>query len=176
MRRALSDATTITGQIAGPPASWRALGRGKLTSSRYQVVWQDSNTGQLALYDEKTLAPVAGAVGVTSLNVRGVGSADFNGDGKEEFIMQRTDSFIVTLWNVTSAGFVSVGTLPGPAGALLQGARDFDRDGKIDLLWRDTFLGTLESWTVNNNPLLSLSASQLYKLPVTKLVTGSVRR
>ena len=80
VRRSLSDASVLTGQAAGPSSSWRALGRGKMIGGRGQIVFQETATGKLALWDERALVPIAGAFGSTSPNVRGVGSVDFDGD------------------------------------------------------------------------------------------------
>jgi hypothetical protein len=170
--RSLGDASLVQAQNTGPSSSWRVLGNMMLRSGLHEIVFQDTTTGQLALWDRQVLAPLRGAVGTTTLNVRGVGSADLDGDGGEEFVMQRTDTLQASIWSATSSGFVSVGTLPGPPGALLAAVRDLDGDGQPETLWQDPVAGTLYSLSPKANPLLSLPFLSLYQFPATLLASS----
>src|SRR5215468_9904792 len=83
-RRSLADASIIEASAPGLAAPWRVLGRAALIRGREQIVWHNAQTGELAVWDEGTLAPIPGAVGLGSTAMRGIGGADFNNDGTEE--------------------------------------------------------------------------------------------
>ena len=55
--------------------------------------------------------------------------------------------------NDTLTGVVSAGTLP--ANWRVEGAGDFNGDGKVDILWRDTNTGTLSIWFTNGTAVTS---------------------
>src|SRR5262249_13062356 len=156
------DASVIQAQAPALPSQWRVLGRAALVYGREQIIWLNTQTGELAVWDEGTLAPIPGATGSGSTAMRGVGAVDLNGDGIEEFLIHRTDTGVVGLWSLTPNGFERATTITGPPGALLAAARDLNGDGKVELLWQDPVAGTLDSWTVKTDPRLNPPLSQLF--------------
>jgi VCBS repeat protein len=170
-RRALSDASVVTPPMTALPAPWRVIGLGHLRSTGEQIVWHNPTTGGFAIWDAKLLVPIANGSGSGSKYYRGVGAADLDRDGIDEFIVQRTDTGTVTIWSMTSTGFVKRVDIPTLAGATLAAARDFNGDGWVDLLWRNPVSGTLDVWLIGKNLLLALPLSTL--LPqVFRLASG----
>jgi len=170
-RRSLTDASVVRAQAPALAAPWRVLGRAALVFGRKQIVWHNTQTGELALWDEGTLAPIPGGVGLGSPAMRGVGGADFNRDGIEEFVIQRTDTGVVSLWSLTPNGFERTVSLTGPPGARLAAARDMNGDGRIELLWQNSAAGTLDSWTLKGDPRTT-PLSTLYESVKPRLAAG----
>ena len=168
MNRSLSDASRVLARTPGLADPWRVLGIAKLRYGRDHVIWHNASTGAFAIYDGPFLAPIAGLSDVGPAALRGVGAADLDGDGREEFIVQRTDTAKVLAWGVSDAGrFESIGTIPSPPNAKLVAARDFDLNGTIDLLWYDQAARTLDLWKMAKDPTLLL--------PLTTLVANTLR-
>jgi hypothetical protein len=165
--RSVSDASQVLAQAEGLASPWRVLGTAKLQNGRDQIIWQNSSTGKLSVYDAQFLAPITGLTDVGPAALRGVGAADFDGDGKEEFVVQRTDTGTVMAWAVNSGRFENIGTIPGPPGGKLVAVRDFDHDGHVDLLWQDPIAGTLDLWRLANDPTVAT--------PITTLIAQIVR-
>jgi hypothetical protein len=164
--RSLSDASVVLAQAAGLASPWRVLGTAKLQYGRDQIIWHNSSTGKFAVYDAQYQAPITGLTNYGPTALRGVGAADFDGDGMEEFVVQRTDTGTVMAWGVNSGHFENLGTIPGPPGGKLVALKDFDRDGHVDLLWHDPIAGTLDLWRLASDPLLAL--------PLTSLVSQTL--
>ncbi len=160
-KRSLADASVVLANRLALPSPWRVFGRASLLAGRDHIVWHNATTGQMAVWDEATFAPIPGAVGVGPTALLPVGAVDFDGDGVEQLLMQRMDTGIVSAWGLTSSGFTRIMDLAGTPNALLAAARDFDRDGRIDLLWYDDVLGTLDVWLLKGDLLGSLSLSKL---------------
>jgi len=148
--RPLSDASQLLRQIAAPPAPWRVLDRAPLVNGIDFLVWQNPNTGELRVWFSSSLIPV-NHVGFGPAAARSVGSADFDGDGSAELLIEDTNTGEISLWGLSSLGFKRVAAITGPAQMRLAAARDFDRNGTIDLLWQHE-LGFVESWSVTRDP------------------------
>jgi hypothetical protein len=159
--RSLSNASAVLAQAPGLAAPWRVLGVAQLQYGRDQMIWHNSSTGKFAVYDGQFLAAITGLSNFGPPALRGVGAADLDGDGDEEFIAQRTDNGTVMVWSVHNGQFQNTGTIPGPAGGQLAAVKDFDRDGKIDLLWHNPTAGTLDFWRMLKDPSLPLGLDAL---------------
>jgi hypothetical protein len=170
--RSLGNASLVLAQATGLAAPWRVIGMAQLQYGRDEIIWYNTSTGKFAVYDGQFLAPVTGLSAFGPLTLRGVGAADLDGDGVEEFITQRNDTGGVMVWGINSKLLENIGTIPGPAGApLLAAARDFDRDGKVDLLWHDPDTGTLDLWKMAKDPTLALPISTL-RTSVVRVASG----
>jgi hypothetical protein len=83
-----------------------------------------------------------------------VGSADFDRDGSSELLIEDTNTGEISLWGLSSwRGLERVAVITGPARTRLVAARDFDDNGKIELLWQND-LGLVEIWSVLRDPKL----------------------
>jgi hypothetical protein len=171
-QRSLSNAGVELARVASPPANWRPLGRALLDDASDYLLWYNGATGGMVAWDAIDLTPVPGLSGmIGSMPLRGVGPADFDGDGIQEFVVQRTDTGQVLLVGARSTGLALVASLPAPSGAELVAARDFTRDGKIDFIWRSYAAGTAMLQSVLVDPKQNPPFSQLYA-PPRVLATG----
>ncbi|HQY47575.1 MAG TPA: VCBS repeat-containing protein, partial [Usitatibacteraceae bacterium] len=77
-----------------------------------------------------------------------VGAADFNGDGKADFLWRHT-SGDTWVWLMNGATFQAAGGIGNPGTSWsVRAFGDFDGDGKSDLVWRHTD-GTTYLWRMN---------------------------
>jgi hypothetical protein len=158
-RRPLADASLVSAQARGLLPPWHVLGHAALKKGADAIVWHNNQTGQLAVWDSQSLALIPGAVGFGATALRGIGGADLDGDGVEEFLIQRTDTLEVSVWGLTPNGFLPLASIAGPPGAMLAAARDFGIDGRVDLLWQNLIAGTLAISRLPANPVLSAAPS-----------------
>lgn len=166
-RRSVANASVVEAEAPGLAAPWRVLGQAKLQYGRDQIIWHNASTGQLAAYDSQFLAPIAALTGTGPIALRAIGATDVNNDGIEEFVTQRTDTGVVNVWRVIAGKLAIAGTIPGPTTSRLEAVTDFDRDGKVDLLWHDPVARTLDLWKMAKDPTLLL--------PLSTLISRTVR-
>jgi hypothetical protein len=172
--RPLSDASQLLKQIAAPPAPWRLLDHAPLVHGIDFLVWQNPNTGELRVWFSSSLIPV-NYVGFGPAAARSVGSADFDGDGSAELLIEDTNTGEISVWGLSSLGFKRVARITGPARMRLVAARDFDHNGTIDLLWQHE-LGFVESWSVLRDPkigALYISSGPTKLVPLSNEIVDS---
>jgi hypothetical protein len=133
--------------------TWRIVGVGDFDRDGHaDVVWQDPVSGAAQVW---FLGGTGGNV-ITSAAVLSAGSswrimsvADFNGDGVPDVVWQDPVSGWTQIWfmggpqGTTVTGAVNL-TLSNPW--RIVGAGDFNKDGKIDLLWQDPLTGSSQIW------------------------------
>ena len=93
------------------------------------------------------------------------------GDANGE-ILWRDSASDIALWGVQNSQVTSssgLGTVT--SNFVVQGVGDFNGDGKIDILWRDTNSGTLSIWFTNGTQVTSGVASS-----VRSQATGAWRK
>jgi hypothetical protein len=82
-----------------------------------------------------------------------VGIGDFNGDGRADILWRHTDGLLTDWLGTANGGFTSNGAiftvLVDPAWSIVA-TRDFNGDGRSDILWRHTS-GTLSDWLGQTN-------------------------
>jgi serralysin len=85
---------------------------------------------------------------------------DFNGDGKADILWQQntTGSLVEWLMNgsqiTSSQNLTSQGQAVTPdASWAVVGTGDFNGDGKVDILWRQSSTGTLAEWLMNGSTI-----------------------
>jgi len=169
--RSLADASDVVSEGPGLPAPWRVVARAALASGADLLVWRNPTTGELEIWDSEELQPIPGGTALGPRLARAVGSADFDGDGIEEFLLQNLQTNTVSLWALTPGGFERVAVLPDPE-AFLAVAEDLTGDGKIDLVWHEIASGRVYLWNVVGDPRVGGPLTSVYQLPSSRLVTG----
>jgi hypothetical protein len=83
---------------------------------------------------------------------------DFNGDGMSDIALRDVRRGNTAIWLMNGAAVLSSGELGGaPNSWSMVGQRDFDGDGKSDLLWLDN-LGNAAIWLMNGTEVASTGA------------------
>jgi FG-GAP-like repeat/FG-GAP repeat len=83
---------------------------------------------------------------------------DFNGDGMSDIALRDVRRGNTAIWLMNGATVLSSGELGGaPNSWSIVGQRDFDGDGKADLLWRD-HLGNAAIWFMNGIQVASTAS------------------
>jgi len=85
-----------------------------------------------------------------------VGLADFNGDGKTDYLLFNSATRQSAIWYLNNNTFVR--GVYGPtisAGYILGGAADFNLDGKPDYVLFSADTGRTAIWYLNNNVYVS---------------------
>jgi hypothetical protein len=136
------------------PAAWIALpstGGGKIVGTtdvnnngKVDIILQNKAAGWAGIWADSTivnntLTPGSwiGLTGTSGADI--VGAADFDGDGKEEIILQNQAAGWAGIWagiTITN-GFLTPSrwvALPSTAGAQIKGASDITGDGKADII------------------------------------------
>ena len=104
----------------------------------------------LAAGASRPLLAAAAAAGGVQLTMLGNLTADFNGDGLSDLLLQNTTSGLVTLWRGQANGTLSSAGNPAPnpldASWKVAGLGDFNGDGREDILWRHSS-GVIGQWS-----------------------------
>ena len=135
-------------------SNWTLYGAGDLNGDgKGDLLWRDSNTGTVAIWFMNGAAVASSAVlGTVPANWTIVGDA--NGS-----ILWRDSAGDVALWGVRNGQVTSssaLGTVT--SNFVVQGIGDFNGDGNIDILWRDTNTGVLSIWFTNGTQVTSGAA------------------
>jgi hypothetical protein len=129
---------------------------------KMDVLWRNSDTGQLTIWLMGGLAPISigspGTVADIDWTIQGL--ADFNGDGKTDILWRHARSGQLYIWfmdgtNATSE--VSIGTV-FDSSWVIERLGDFNGDGKADILWRNTLTGQVNVWLMNGAITLAMAS------------------
>jgi Tol biopolymer transport system component len=84
------------------------------------------------------------------LAVGSQGGADFDGDGKADFIWRNTSSGVVAVWLMNGVAIASTG-FPGgvPLNWQIAAIGDVNGDGRADVIWRHAPTGAVALWLMN---------------------------
>jgi hypothetical protein len=122
---------------------WRNYGSGEL--SGWNVIWY-MNNGWTTGFGYLN--------GISDLDWRIAGTGDFNRDGRMDILWRNYGSGEFSGWNVIwymdGEGIASFGYLYGISDLDWQivGTGDFNRDGHMDILWRNYGSGEFSGWNV----------------------------
>jgi hypothetical protein len=143
---------------------------------RPDLLWQHAVTGQLYIWlmDHTTLigelAPQSAAP-----DWRVAGTGDFNGDGKPDIIWVNRATMQVYVWfmdkeRMIGGDFVDAHNVP-PSYRIV-GVADFNRDGRVDLLWQDTVQGLVGVTFLDGTRILGVSGLTPAAVSPTWVVRG----
>lgn len=132
-------------------SNWTLYGTGDLNGDGTgDLLWRDSNTGTVAVWFMNG-ATVASTTSFGTIPGNWTILGDANGQ-----VLWRDTAGDIALWNVQNGQVTSSNGLGNvSSNFVVQGVGDFNGDGFIDLLWRDTNSGTLSIWFSNGNHITS---------------------
>ena len=143
--------TAGVGNVAG---NWSLYGAGDLDGDgNGDLLWRDSNTGIVVVWF------MNGATVASTTNFGAVASSwAIVGDANGE-ILWRDAAGDMALWRLQNGQVTSSTGLGNvPSNFVVQGVGDFNGDGAIDILWRDTNSGTLSIWFTNGMQVTSAAS------------------
>jgi subtilisin-like proprotein convertase family protein len=167
------NSITIT---AVPDADWKIQGLADFDNDRkIDILWRNNRTGENAIWfmDGTTLRGGAGVfitqVQDTNWQMQGVG--DFDGDGKTDILWRNYDNGENAIWLMNGAvlkgGKGIFITRVQDTGWRMQGVADFDKDGKMDILWRNNRTGENGIWLMERTQLRNGEGVFITQVPDT---------
>ena len=162
------------------PTSWHLAGTGDFNGDgRDDVLWRNDSgaftnwlgqaSGGFISNDPNAFSNVP-----TSWQVAGTG--DFNGDGRDDIVWQRTDGAFTEWLGQANGGFVSNDANAWavlPTSWRVDGTGDFNGDGKDDILWRRSD-GAFTEWLgQDNGGFVSNDANAFQNLPISWQIVGA---
>jgi len=145
MRGLTISSTTGLGNV---PGNWTVHGTGDFNGDGLgDILWQDGSSGTVAIWF------MNGSQLLSSVSLGAVSPATWTILGSDAFgdILWQDTSGNLAIWQVTGGqvtSTVSLGNVPG--NWKVAGFGDFNGDGAVDILWRDTVSGTVATWFLNN--------------------------
>ena len=115
------------------------------------ILWQNTSTGQASIWEMNGNTRIGGgAVSNLGPSWRGVGTGDFNGDGKSDILWQNTSTGQASIWEMDGNTRIGGGTVSnlGPSWRAV-GTGDFNGDGKSDILWQNKSTGQVSIWEMD---------------------------
>jgi hypothetical protein len=117
---------------------------------RSDVLWRDASgavTDWLGQSNGGFVSNSANAFNQVDVSWRIVGTADFNGDGRDDVLWRHSSGAISEWLGQANGGFIGNANVNFSVGTDWQiaGTGDFNGDGRDDILWRNTS-GTLTNW------------------------------
>jgi peptidyl-Asp metalloendopeptidase len=145
-----SDASFSITAVAAPAARHDLNG-----DTEPDLLWHHQKSGAVYAWFMNGITQTSGAFLTPSSvapvwQVRGIG--DMNLDGKNDILWQNQSTGAPYLW-VMNGTAEAYGTYLTPSSVSpvwqIQGLADFNSDGKLDVLWRNTSTGQLYVWFMN---------------------------
>lgn len=105
------------------------------------------------------------AAGAQPLNTFVIGTADLNGDGRDEILLRKTNgNLLVATLSADNTTLTYSGITNIPVSYVYAGSGDTNSDGKIELFWQDKAANSLKIITMNGNAWYSTTTSSLNNL------------
>jgi len=132
--------------LGNVPATWSVKGTGDMNGDGYgDLVWQDTS-GNLAIWFMSAGSLLSSAslgnVPTSTWTIQGVTAGN---------IFWRDTSGDLAVWRVNGTTVTSTNLGAVPSNWLVDGIGDFDGDGVVDILFRDTASGTVAIWFLNSS-------------------------
>jgi hypothetical protein len=147
-------------------AQWMPMATGDFNAdSKPDIVWRNMTTGRVIVWymDGVTRTGTAALWSpATTVEAQWVpmASGDFNADGKPDLIWRHLQTGRVIIWfidGVTRTGTFTLwqGNVPAEFAWRPMAASDFNADGQIDIVWRNTDTGRVIVWYMNGTTRVS---------------------
>lgn len=143
------DLVHNTLSVTGILSSWSPVGTSDFNNDGLSdIVWHNSNTGQIAVWDATgsgDFAQSSFVSGSLDLGWKVSGLGDFNGDGLGDILWRHSNGW-VSVWTSTGSDYRQ-NTFADYVDASwhVQAVGDFNGDGRDDLLWRSA-MGQVNIW------------------------------
>ena len=135
--------------VAYAPASRKAsAGFDVDADGKADIAWQNT-LGQTALWKMDGASATAASLIMVDPNWRLTAYADFNGDGKSDFVWKNQNSGATAFWQMNGMGPSAVTVMMPDGSWSVAGFPDVNGDGIQDLLWRNTTTGATALWIMN---------------------------
>ena len=143
---------SMTGNSAITPNAvnpiWQVVGLDDFNlDNKSDMLWQHRETGQLHVWTMNgTSMTGTEELGAATSDWRVEATGDLNGDGSTDIVWQHPVTGAVKLWLMNGKTLTVEAGLSGPKGSLtwrVAGSGDFNRDGRLDILFRHTGTGAL---------------------------------
>jgi hypothetical protein len=142
----------VTVAITGPARTFGDFNG----DGRPDLLWQHRGSGSLAAWMLNGTVMISGQVpnpgGVSDANWRVVGLGDFNGDSRVDMLWQHQVNGNLAAWFLNGTNLIGSAALAQTVGDpnwRVVSVKDFDRDGKPDLLWQHQVNGGLVVWLMD---------------------------
>lgn len=153
---AIASEALIGREVADP--NWSLSGTGDLDGDgKTDIILRNETADQIVAWymnDDGTIkgeSLIGRSFGDNNWKIEA--TADFNGDGKTDIVLRNALAGQNLLWTMDGANILSEALIgrdvPG-ADWQIEAARDFNRDGIIDIFWRQTTAGQGLLWTMDN--------------------------
>lgn len=140
---------TVTGR------DWRIVGVGDFNNDgRSDVVWRNPKEGRTIIWllNGGTVTQTAELPLVSERAWLPVGVGDFTGDGKDDILWRNQWTGSNTVWQMNGTTLQSNQSLSASVTDVnwqVGDVADFNNDGKVDILWRNTLSGANVLWQLN---------------------------
>jgi len=140
--------TTALGNV---PTNWTVMGTGDMNGDGTgDLLWQDT-AGDLAIWfmngaTVSSSTPLGTVAPASGWNIVWATTGE---------ILWRNSSGALALWQVNGSTVTSNSLGSVPSNWVVQGMGDYDGDGILDILWRDTSAGTVAIWFLNSSGVQS---------------------
>lgn len=129
-------------------------------NAKREILWRNSSTGTNLAWnmDGTTLVSLSLLPPLADVNWQIVGTGDFNGDGKRDLLWRNGSTGANMIWLMDGTTQIGVPvTLPAEPDFNWQiaGVGDFNNDGKLDILWRNSTTGDNRVWIMNGTSFVS---------------------
>ena len=144
-----------------------------LCPCKHSIYWRTNPDRRVHYRDgiEITMVLIGGACGPTLAGWSVVGVADFDGDGRPDYLLFNSTSHQTAIWYLSGTTFVSSAFGPSlPNGWDLVAVGDFNADGKPDYVLQNAVTHQTAVWYFNNNVFIGAAFGPT--LPVNWRVVG----